>query len=33
MNVIVMLGCVVEVVGDVDVLLFDKIGMIMFGNC
>lgn len=32
-NVIVMLGCVVEVVGDVDVLLFDKIGMIMFGNC
>lgn len=32
-NVIVISGCVVEVVGDVDVLLLDKIGIIMFGNC
>lgn len=28
-----MSGCVIEVVGDVDVFLFDKIGMIILGNC
>lgn len=31
-NVIVMSGCVIEVVGDVDVFLFDKIGIIILGN-
>lgn len=30
---IVKSGKVVEVVGDVDVLLFDKIGIIIIGNC
>lgn len=32
-NVLVKLGKVVEVVGDVDVLLLDKIGIIIYGDC
>lgn len=32
-NVIIKLGKVVEMVGDIDILLFDKIGIIMIGNC
>lgn len=31
-NVIVMLGKVVEVCGDVDIMILDKIGMIIYGN-
>lgn len=32
-NVLVKFGKVVEVVGDVDVLLLDKIGIIIYGDC
>lgn len=31
-NVIIKSGKVVEIVGDIDVLLFDKIGIIIIGN-
>lgn len=32
-NVIIKLGKVVEIVGDIDMLFFDKIGIIIIGNC
>lgn len=31
-NVLVMLGKVVEVVGDINIIILDKIGIIIFGN-